>query len=193
MMEEIIRKNRSYRRFREEERIKPDALRHWIDVARNIPQGGNLQPLKYILCTDPSVNGQVFTTLKWAAYFKEWGGPVQGERPAAYIVILGDTSIKKDFGCDSGIAAQTIMLLASEAGYGGCMIGSVNREGLKAILDIAPGYDILLVLAIGKPAEKIVVEEMEEGGSIHYYRDANYVHHVPKRPLKDIIVGEFHR
>ena len=123
-------------------------------------------------------------------FFPVWHGPgpEPGERPAAYIVILGDTAICKDFGCDHGIAAQSILLGAREKGLAGCMLGSINRKALREILNIASHLQILLVLAIGKAKEKIVVEAVGSDGAIRYWRDAERVHHVPKRSLKDIIV-----
>jgi len=114
---------------------------------------------------------------------------VEGERPAAYIVILGDKGITQNFGCDHGIAAQSILLGAREKGLGGCMIGSITRDRLRELLNISDQYDILLVIALGKPKEKVVLEEAALGGNIKYWRDAQGVHHVPKRRLEDIILG----
>jgi len=130
----------------------------------------------------------VFPTLMWAGYLKEWGGPIKGERPAAYIVILGDSRISKSIGCDHGIASQSILLGAIERGIGGCMIGSVDRDELRAALRIPDCYEILLVLALGKPAEKIVLEDVAADGDIKYYRDELDIHHVPKRKLEDVIL-----
>jgi nitroreductase len=117
-----------------------------------------------------------------------WSGPAEGERPSAYIVILGDTELRKDFGCDHGIAAQSIMLGATERSLGGCMIGSIDRPALRQVLDIPERYEILLILALGKPAETVVLENVGPDGDIRYYRDNEDVHHVPKRTLEDIIL-----
>ena len=118
---------------------------------------------------------------------KDWDGPAEGERPAAYIVILGDTEIAKGFGQNHGIAAQSITLGAAEKGYGGCMVGSIKRDQLRAILNLPERYEILLVVALGKPAEKVVTEDAVDG-DVTYYRDAEDVHHVPKRTLDELIV-----
>ena len=119
-----------------------------------------------------------------------WSGPAEGERPAAYIVILGDTELARGFGCDHGIAAQSIMLGATERGLGGCMIGSIDRPELRQVLDIPERYEILLVLALGKPAETVVLEDVGPDGDIKYYRDDEDVHHVPKRSLDELILQE---
>ncbi|RPJ42442.1 MAG: nitroreductase family protein, partial [Chloroflexi bacterium] len=145
-------------------------------------------PLKYYLSCDPEKNARIFPTLAWAGYLKEWPGPQEGERPSAYIIILGDSTINKSFGCDHGIAAQSIMLGAAEKGLGGCMIGSVRRAELAAALNIPPQYEILLVLALGKPKEIVQIDPVGPDGSIKYWRDEKQVHHVPKRSLDELIL-----
>jgi len=144
--------------------------------------------LKYILASDPEKNGLIFPHLAWAGYIKDWPGPEEGERPSAYIIILGDRTIVKDFGCDHGIAAQSILLGAVERGLGGCIIGSIQREKLMKSLGIPDQFQILLVLAIGKPREMVVIETVGEDGAIKYWRDEEGVHHVPKRSLSEIIL-----
>ena len=126
--------------------------------------------------------------MAWAGYLRAWPGPAEGERPSAYIVILGDTEIRKTFGCDHGIAAQSIMLGATERGLGGCMIGSIKKNALRETLEIPERYEIQLVLALGKPAETVVLEDVGPDGDIKYYRDEADVHHVPKRSLDDLIL-----
>jgi len=189
MIEDIVRKNRSCRRFHQERPIETAALRGLVNLGRLSASAANLQPLKYVICNTPEVNDRVFQTTMWAGYLKDWPGPEEGERPSAYIVILGDTEISKGFGCDHGIAAQSITLGAAEKGIAGCMIGSIDRDRLRAILDIAPRYEILLIVALGYPRETVVLEEIGTDGDIRYYRDAEGVHHVPKRALDDVILG----
>jgi len=188
MFRDLVLTNRSYRRFHESESIDEATLKSLVDLARCTPSAANLQSLKYILSYTPERNATVFATLGWAGYLTEWPGPVEGERPSAYIIILGDTRISKNFFCDHGIAAQTILLGATEMGYGGCMFGSIDRDKLRAELAIDERFEILLVIALGKPVEKVVLEEVGPDGSIKYYRDEAAVHHVPKRALDEIIV-----
>lgn len=191
MLADLIRQNRSYRRFYQDMPVSLETLRELVDLARLSASAGNRQPLKYILSCSPETNARIFPHTRWAGYLKDWGGPAEGERPAAYVVILGDTEISKDFGCDHGIAAQSIMLGAVERGLGGCMIGALDRDGLRQALAIPERYEILLVLALGKPRETVVIEDVGPDGDIKYYRDAEGVHHVPKRPLDDLILREY--
>ena len=189
MLKELTRRNRSYRRFVEEEPITRSTLEGLVDLARLTPSAANRQPLKYFLSWTPEQNGVIFPHLRWAGYLPDWDGPVAGERPAGDIGILGDTRISKNFGCDHGIAAQTIMLGAVEAGYGGCIIAAVDRDGLRDALRLPAYYEILLVLALGRPKEEVVVEEVDKEGDIRYWRDEKDVHHVPKRRLTDLIIN----
>ena len=191
MLEDLVRKNRSYRRFHQDVAVDIETLRALVNLARLSATGSNLQPLKYILSCQPETNARIFPHTRWAGFLKDWPGPAEGERPTAYIVILGDTHIRKSFGCDHGIAAQSIMLGATERGLGGCMIGSIDRGGLRQVLDIPEQYEILLILALGKPKETVVLEAVGPDGDTKYYRDADGVHHVPKRSLDELILREY--
>ncbi|MDR4506692.1 MAG: nitroreductase family protein [Candidatus Brocadiaceae bacterium] len=188
MIRELIKKNRSYRRFYQEVAIGEDMLKELVELARLSSSAGNLQPLKYILSYDTQKNSLIFQHLIWAGYLKDWPGPAEGEKPSAYIIILGDTSISKTFGCDHGIASQSILLGAIEKGLGGCIIGSIQREELRKALRIRSIFEILLVLALGKPKETVMIETVEPSGDIKYWRDSGSVHHVPKRSLESIII-----
>jgi nitroreductase len=189
VIRDLISKNRSYRRFYQEVDIKLVTLRELVDLARLSASARNAQPLKYILSCEPQRNSLIFPCLAWAAYLTGWPGPGEGERPSAYVIILGDTEISRFFNYDAGIAAQSIMLGATEKGLGGCMIASIDREQLRKALDIPARYEILLILALGKPKEKVAIETVGASGDTKYWRDSEEVHHVPKRPLDDIIIG----
>ena len=186
---ELVKNSRSYRRFNEGERIEKETLLDLINLARLSPSGANLQPLRFIFSNEPVLNQKIFETLEWAGYLKDWDGPRAGERPSAYIVICNDITIRKNPGCDHGIAAQSIMLGAAALGLGGCMVGSIHREPLRKILSIDEKFKIMLVLALGRPRETVMLEEMPQDGDIKYYRDAKDVHHVPKRKLEDIVLN----
>jgi nitroreductase len=188
MIRDLIIKNRSYRRFYEEIDIKLETLEKLIDLTRLSASAMNAQPIKYILSYERQMNSLIFPHLTLGAYLKDWSGPGEGERPAAYIIILGDTEIGRFWDYDVGIAAQSILLGATEEGLGGCMIANIRKEGLREALMISERYEILLVLALGKPKEKVVIETVEPGGDTKYWRDDEGVHHVPKRPLDEIII-----
>ncbi|NLE75237.1 MAG: nitroreductase family protein [Chloroflexi bacterium] len=186
---DLVRRNRSFRRFHEDRPVSRQTLRELVDLARLSATGANRQPLKYFLSCDAETNDRIFPHLGWAAYLKDWPGPQEGERPAAYIIILGDTEITKTYGVDHGIAAQSIMLGAVEKGLGGCMILSINRPKLKEALQIADRYEVLLVLALGVPKETVVIDPLGPDGDIKYWREPDGTHHVPKRSLDEVILA----
>lgn len=188
MIEELIRKNRSYRKFFQAKKISKNILTELVNLARLSPSAGNLQPLKYVLSNNPQMNRRIFPCLSWAGYLQDWDGPSEGEQPSAYVIVLGDTQITKQFGCDHGIAAQSILIGATAKGFGGCTIGSIQRKKLRQNLRIPKRYEILLVLALGVPRETVLIEHVKKG-NIRYWRDSNDIHHVPKRRLSDIILA----
>lgn len=187
-MKDLVARNRSYRRFYQSERVDPDTLGDLVALARLSASGANLQPLKFILRHSPEQTGAVFPYLAWAGYLTHWPGPAEGERPSAYIIIVHDKEISTSPGCDHGIAAQSILLGAAEQGLGGCMIGAINRDGLRKALHLPERYDIALVIALGKPKETVVIEPVGPDGSVKYWRDEQEVHHVPKRSLDELIL-----
>lgn len=186
-LKDLILKNRSYRRFYQDVSIPVETLKELINLARISPSARNSQSIKYIISSTPDKNALIFHELSWAGYLKDWKGPVEGERPSAYIVMLIDTSITDNYFCDEGIFANNILLGATEKGFGGCIIGSVERIKLQKALKIPKRFEIIQVVALGKPKEVVVLEEVKDG-DIKYYRDENGVHHVPKRSLNELIL-----
>ncbi|HNX26711.1 MAG TPA: nitroreductase family protein [Phycisphaerae bacterium] len=186
MIAELVKKNRSYRRFAQNSAISHQTLVELVDLARNSASAANLQPLKYFISCDPATNEKIFPTMFWAGYLKDWDGPDDGERPAGYIVLLGDTTISQKCDWDAGIACQSILLGAVEKGFGGCILGSINRNKLREVLRIPDYLEIVLIIALGKPVESVTLETAQDG-QIKYYRDDSATHHVPKRPLEEIL------
>ncbi len=196
VLKNLILKARSYRRFDSSFFIDARVLTDIVDTVRFVPSGSNKQPLKYIVSVSKEVNDAIFSTLSWAASLTNWKGPAKTERPTGYIIILTDTRIKETADMDVGIAAQTIRLLAEENGLGGCMVASIDRDTLRNKLEgygfSLPGYlRVSLILALGKPAEKVVLENVKQDGNIDYYRDSSSVHHVPKRKLNEVLIEVF--
>lgn len=187
MLKELIAKNRSYRRFYQAVEITEEQLREWVNLARLSASGRNAQPIKYILSCEREKNAKIFSTLAWAAFLTDWDGPKEGERPSAYLIQLLDTNIANQFFCDDGIAAQSILLGAVEAGYGGCIFRSINKPKLMQLLEIPDQFQIINVIALGKPKEEVLIDNMQNG-NFKYWRDENEVHHVPKRSLEELIL-----
>jgi nitroreductase len=189
MLKDVIKKCRSYRRFYEEVTISREDLMDMVDNARLSASARNAQSLKYYLSNNRETNELIFPSLSWAGYLKEWLGPAEGERPSAYIIMVNDTEISTNYFCDHGIAVQSILLTATEKGFGGCIIASANKEDLRSELGIPKQYEILLVVALGKPKEIVVIDPMNNAGDYKYWRDKDQVHHVPKRDINELIIS----
>ena len=188
MLKELILKNRSYRRFYEDKLIEMSTLKELVNLARLSPSAANIQALRYILVNTKEQNDTINKHIFWAGYYKDWDGPKEGEKPSAYIVVVKDTTLKKNTGQDEGIAVQSILLGAVEKGFGGCIIGNIDKKKLAEALNLDEKYEISLVLALGYPKEEVVIENINESGHVKYWRDENEVHHVPKRTLDELIL-----
>lgn len=191
MLKDLAIRNRSYRRFDESVRVTMEMLRDWTDAARYAAASVNIQPLKYRLIDDPATCDKLFPLTGWARLLPDYPGPPEGERPTGYVVICCDKAVAPNverFAKDVGIVAQTIMLCAVEAGFGGCMIGNFKPDLVSEALDLPENCFPNLILALGKPAEEIILEPLGPEGKTAYYRDEADRHHVPKRSLEEILI-----
>lgn len=189
MIKELIANNRSYRRFYQDQPITTETLHELIELARLSPSARNAQPLKYLITNTKERNEKIFPLLTWAGAIKDWDGPGEGEKPAAYIVVLGDRQIASNYFCDHGIASQSILLGAVEQGLGGCIMASVKKEPLKQAFQIPEQYDVLHVIALGKPKEYVQIDDLQPSGDVRYWRDEQDIHHVPKRIIDELILN----
>lgn len=187
MFTELVAKNRSFRRFYQEPPVVRTELEQLVEIARLSSSGGNLQALKYFLSADPATNAKIFPALRWAGYLNDWA-PAENERPTGYIVLLRDNEITTNFMIDHGISSELMRLAAIEKGIGSCLIGSIDRVMLRAALELPTKYEILVVLALGRPSEKVVVEDVQ-GGDIRYFRDKSGTLHVPKRTARELTIN----
>lgn len=181
---EIVTSRRSIRRFKDTP-VPRQLLERCVNAARLAPSAANLQPLEYIIVDDEPLLPQLFSSLKWASYIKLRGEPPPGKRPTAYIAVLKDKRVGVPASVhDIGMALENIMIVALAEGVGSCVFGSVDRERVRAILNIPDDYEIPLVVALGYPDESPV--EAPVDGSLMYWRDENDVHHVPKKSLETV-------
>ncbi len=187
---ELIRSNRSYRRFDESRKIPKDVLESLVNLTRYCASGRNLQPLRYkIVCTEEGCN-RIFPALKWAGYYQDWDGPEEGERPVAYLVQCLDTELTTNCLCDDGLQLEAITLGASSLGIHGTIIKAFNGEEVRTACDLPERYKPLYVLSLGYPAETVLMEDTDGStdADIRYHRDNEGHHIVPKRPLNELII-----
>ena len=184
MIYEKITSRRTIRKYAQKD-VPREVLLRCVDAARLSPTGANRQPLKYVIVNDQMLMKEMFSTLKWAGYLPDYQ-PSEEEMPRAYIVILLDKGIHESFGHDAGIAAMSISMVAFDEGLGSCILGAVDREKLRGILRVPDGLDIVLVVALGYPAEHPVADKMKDV-DVKYWLDENRVLHVPKRSLEEVV------
>ena len=186
MIIDLIRDNRSFRRFDSEKRIKREELMAMVEGARCSASAANLQRIRYALVTEKSECDAIFQNIAFAGYLKSWGGPTEFERPTAYVVMMAEKEPDINIAIDAGIAAQSMLLIAREIGYGGCMIRSFKKAEVEAILNRA-GYSIVMIIALGSPTETVYLTDAKDG-DIKYFRDENDNHAVPKLSLDEIVI-----
>ena len=190
MLRDLLKNTRSFRRFNQNERIPAALLKTWVAELRYCASGRNCQPLKYALVSSPQACAAVFPSLAWAGYLKDWNGPEAREQPSAYLIQLIDCTIAENCLCDDGIQLQTLLLSATEAGYGGCIIKAFKNAELRQTLRLPDHLKINYVLALGKPKETVRIEDMQNG-EVRYWRTPDGIHHVPKRPASELIHAEY--
>ena len=186
MIEELLLKTRSYRRYDENRGLTEDDITAIAGAVRLVPSAGNLQRVRIAFVNDTLQNAEVFSTLGFAAYLKDWDGPSDGERPVGYAVLMTERDPDVNLAIDIGIAAEAMLLSAMERGIGGCIFRSFNKERLSEILK-RDGYTPVLVISFGYPSEKVVIEDIKDG-DVKYYRDADGTHRVPKRTLGELLI-----
>lgn len=187
MISELIKKNRSYRRFDSSKKISRELLVSFVESARYVASGANRQRLRFTVIDEKNACDGVFSSLKFAGYLKEWQGPKESERPAAYVIISSSADFDTLLAIDLGIAAEAITLTAAEQGVYGCMFRSYNEEVVAEYIP-DPQQKPCLVIALGYPAEKVFLCDAENG-NIKYFRDEKDDHFVPKIPLEELVLN----
>lgn len=190
-LKSLLERNRTYRRFDGSFSVGESCLCSLVELTRYCASGRNLQPLRYRLVTDLGECAAVYDTLAWAGYYKDWDGPEPGRRPTAYLVQCLDTRLTTTCLCDDGLQLEAITLGATAMGLGCCIIKAFNAKALSEALALPEELQARYVVAVGKPAETVALDTTNGSpdASIVYYCDANDVHHVPKRPLEELIIS----
>lgn len=188
---ELVEAARSCRRFDEASPLKMNDIEWLLKCARLTPSARNAQVLRFISISQGPVCEQLFKLTRWAGALKDWKGPAEGERPTAFIAVLMPEDGGNIVAYDVGICCQTIQLAATSRGWGACMIQSFDQKGAVDLLHVPAGLKIALLMGLGVAKEKRIVAKMPADGSFSYWRDANNVHYVPKRPLEELIINRF--
>lgn len=191
MLIDILKDTRSIRLFDFDSKVPDEILKKSIETSIFAPSIYNFQPLKYRIISDDNTCDKIFNMLSWGKRLKGWEGPKPHERPSSYILVVNDSSIIKDHNrvwLDVGSTTQIIRMVLAKEGYGSCLLGSFDIEKLKEVLKLDENFVPMIIVAIGKPIEKCITENMKISNSTAYYNDSEGVHHVPKRSLEEILI-----
>lgn len=180
----LVAKNRSYRGYDNSFTVREDQLRRIMEVVPACPSARNQQVLRLrpVLAAEAD---KVLPFIRLGGALRDIKLPLPGTEPHAFIVICSTVAEDKYVNMDIGIIAQTMLLQAAEIGLNGICIGAFDHEAVQKSLELP--YEPLLIVAIGKGAEKIQMVGISEGESHNYYRQDG-VHFVPKLPLDKIIL-----
>lgn len=183
-LESLLKKNRSYRGYDSARPVTREDLLKLLEVTRWVGSGMNAQPLRYRLVCGPEA-AKVHPLVKLGAALPEEHLPHSGEEPSAYIVVCSAVPEGKVVDIDLGIAAQSILLKAVEAGLGGIFILNFKADDLRAALDLP--LRPIAVIGLGRPSESIFIVDAKPGDSLDYYRKGG-AHFVPKLKVEDILI-----
>lgn len=184
---ELLKRNRSYRRFDRSVRPSQELMASWIEGLRYTASARNMQPLKYLLVTDDALCHTLSQSVVWAGYLTEWAGPSENERPTAFVVQLLDTRLASNARFDEGLQLEALGLMAVESGFGACIFLSFDPKRIAAILDLPEYLTPISIVAIGKPIEEVEIRDVDAEANIRYYRDEEGRHYVPKRKREELI------
>ena len=186
---QFVSEARTCRRFVQDMRISQDDLNWLMECVSRVSCARNAQVLRYMLVSSPEKCAEMFVHMRWAGALKDWDGPAEGERPTAYIAILSPKESTTHMHMDVGIAAQTIQLAAHTRGIGCCMHASFERQACMELLRVPDDMQIALILTLGMAKEERRLASMPANGDFVYWRDAQGVHHVPKRTVSELTLA----
>lgn len=181
---DLIISRRSIREFLDKP-VERNLLDRFVNAGRLAPQAANRQPLEFVIVDDPAMCEKMFSLIKLAGYLDWKPGPAA--MPRAYIAIVANKNLQKAMwmAYDVALASENVCLAAWEEGVGSCLVGAFDKGKAVNLLHVPESYELPLLIALGYPAHKVCIEEMD-GDRIEYWRDEGGTFHVPKRPLKKI-------
>lgn len=155
---EAIIGRRSVRKFSDYV-VTDDEIRALIEAARWAPSWANTQTWEFIVVRDKGLIEKVVGT------YVEKNPATKGSLSAsALIVACSKTGVSGCYGnrdvtkfpswymFDLGMAVENLCLKAYSMGLGTVVVGFMDHDACKKILNVPEGYEVVAVLPIGKPA-----------------------------------------
>ena len=185
-VDELLAKSRSYRGYNKLYIVSRAELERIVGVCSRVPSGCNQQSLRFFLVTKESGADRLLPLVKMGAALPELHLPLPGTEPEAFIICCSTAKESKLVDIDLGIALQSMALKAVEMGLNTLMIGAFNREKVQAEFGLE--YEPLMIMAVGKGAERIEMVPVAADAPRAYYR-ADGVHYVPKVRADELILN----
>ncbi len=180
----LLTRNRSHRAYDPTFIVREDQLRRIIEVNTRTPSARNQQVLRFrAVLSDEAA--KVLPHVRMGGALPELHLPTAGTEPNAYIVICATVPETREVSIDLGISVQSMLLQATEIGLNGLCIAAFNREGVKEALELP--YDPLLIVAIGRGADRIELTQIASADDHRYYRREG-THYVPKVALDELLI-----
>lgn len=161
----IILHRRSVRRY-EERAIEQEKIEQLLQAALASPSSKHLNPWEFIVVDDKDILSQM-------AACRTYGSQML-KGAALGIVVCVDPSQTDTWQCDGAIAAEHILLCASDTGLGACWVQVYNRDGAEALVrelcHIPDSLNVLCIISVGYPDEdkKPINPEHLQYDKIHY-------------------------
>lgn len=185
-LESLMERNRSYRGYDKSFEVKREMLERIVAVNTKIASAKNQQVLRFKLVTRETGAEHIIQNMKLGGLLPELHLPFPGTEPEAFIIICSTIPENKFVDIDLGIAAQSMLLKATEMGLNGIMIGAFNKAKVTEAF-LLP-YEPLLILAIGKGKERIKLKTIGPEDDKAYYRDEKGTQFVPKLTIEALIL-----
>ena len=183
-LDTLLHRNRSYRGFSAEVPVSLAQLRELVGVVPLVASGMNRQALRFRLVSGADA-ALVHPLVTLGAALPQEHLPHSGMEPQAYIVVCSAVPEDKVVDIDLGIAAQSMLLKATEMGLGGIFILNFRRDALREALGL--GLEPVAVIGLGKPAETVFLVPGASPDALAYYR-RDGVHYVPKLSVDQLII-----
>ena len=183
-LDTLLLKNRSCRTWDPSYVVTEEELKKIIAVNTMIPCAKNQQVLRFKLLKGNEA-AAFCQFIKLGALLPDMKFPPEGCEPSAFIIVCSTIPENKWVDMDLGISAQSMLLKAVEMGLNGICIGAFNKQEAQKL--VPQRLEPLLVIALGKGAERYQILHIAENDSHNYFRE-NGIHYIPKVRIEDLLI-----
>jgi len=142
---EAVQERKSIRAY-QEKAVPREKLERILEAGRLAPSAINREPWHFISVTN-SEKRKILSKGPFAKFIAQ--APLT-------IVVCGDKKASPDwYAVDASLAVENMVLTAVGEGLGTCIVGSFNEEDVKALLKVPVNFDVIVMIAVGYPKEKL--------------------------------------